>query len=95
MGGPDLIAFMVLVGGITGVVGIIARAVVRYQDRRLGARGEDSALRAEVEELRAELAEQQDMRQRLLELEERMDFTERMLAAAKRERLAAGGEAER
>ena len=80
MSGPELIAFMVLVGGITGIVGIIARAVVRYQDRKLRAQAEDPGLRAEVDELRAQLLEQQDVRQRLAELEERVDFAERMLA---------------
>ena len=94
MSGPELIAFIVLVGGLTGMVGIVARAVVRYQEGRLRGRAEDPALRAELEELRAELTEQHDVRQRLLGLEERMDFAERMLAAAKRERLGAGGDAE-
>ncbi len=81
MSGPELIAFMVMIGGLTGMVAIIARAVVRYQDRRLRGREEagDPALRAELEELRAQLVEQQDTRQRLLELEERVDFAERLL----------------
>jgi Tfp pilus assembly protein PilO len=91
MSGPELVAFMVLIGGITGMVGIIARAVVRYQDRRLQAREDDPALRAEMDELRAQIAEHQDVRQRLLELEERLDFAERMLAQTKREQLGAGG----
>lgn len=92
MSGPELIAFMVLVGGITGIVGIVARAVVRYQDRRLrgGAEAQDPGLRAELEDLRAQLAEQQDMGQRLLELEERMDFAERLLARQPERRLPEG-----
>jgi hypothetical protein len=82
MSGPDLVAFTVLVGGITGVVGIIGRTVVRYQDRKLrvGAGAPDPALRAELEDLRAQLAEHEDVRQRVLELEERVDFAERLLA---------------
>ena len=95
MSGPELIAFMVLVGGIIGIVGIVARAVVRYQEGRLRAAGQDPALHAELEDLRAQLVEQQDVRQRLVELEERMDFAERMLASAKREPLGPGGAAER
>jgi predicted secreted Zn-dependent protease len=96
MSGPELVAFMVLIGGLTGVVGIVARAVVRYQEGRLRAHGagQDPALRAELEELRAQLVEHQDMRQRLFELEERMDFTERMLVSAKREQVGPGGAAE-
>lgn len=85
-----LIAFM---GGLTGIVTIISRAVMRMQERSLQARkgGLEPSVQAELEELRAQLAEQEDLRQRLLELEERVDFTERMLAQAKHDRLPAGG----
>jgi len=81
-------------GTITAIVGVIARAVLRYQDRQLKAvRGEaPSDVRAELEELRAQLAEQQDLRQRVLDIEERLDFTERLLTQAKQDRLEAGRE---
>jgi len=94
MTGIDLVGMVVFMGTLTGMAAIIARAVLRYQDQRLRGRrdAQDPGLRAELEDLRAQLSEQQDLRQRLVELEERVDFTERMLAQAKRERLSAGGE---
>lgn len=97
MTGIDLVGMVVFMGSLTGIAAIIARAVLHYQDRRLVGRrdAEDPGQRAELEDLRGQLAEQQDLRQRLVELEERVDFAERMLAQAKRERLGAGGEQER
>ncbi len=94
MNGIDLVGMLVFMGTLTAMVGIISRAVLRYQDRKLRAPGETlgPAVRAELEEMRAQLAEQQDVRQRLSELEERMDFAERMLAQVRQERLPAGGE---
>lgn len=94
MTGIDLVGMIVFMGSLTGIAAIVARAVVRYQDRRLRGRAEaqDPAARAELEDMRAE---QQDARQRLVELEERMDFAERMLARARPERLSPGGEGDR
>lgn len=95
MNGIDLVGMIVFMGSLTGMAAIIGRAVVRYQDRKLRAGDtQDPAIRAELEDLRAQLADQQDLRQRLVELEERLDFAERMLAQAKRDRLSAGGSAE-
>jgi hypothetical protein len=95
--GIDLVGMIVFMGSLTGIAAIVARAVVRYQDRRLRGRGEapDPAVQAELEDMRAQLADHQDVRQRLVELEERMDFAERMLARAKPERLTPGGEGDR
>jgi hypothetical protein len=81
-------------GGLTGIVAIIARAVLRYQDRHLsGPRtGLDPSVRAELEDVRAQLADQHELRQRLSELEERVDFAERMLSQQReRGRLPAEG----
>jgi hypothetical protein len=71
----------------------VIRAVVRLIDRKsageLGDQGE--ALRAEVEEIRARLEAQEEVRHRLAELEERLDFTERVLSQQRdRDRLAPG-----
>jgi hypothetical protein len=91
--GIDLVGMIVFMGSLTGIAAIVARAVVRYQDRRLRGRGDapDPVVHAEMEDMRAE---QQDLRQRLVELEERVDFAERMLARARPERLTPGGESE-
>jgi hypothetical protein len=94
MNGIDLVGMIVFMGTLTGMATIITKAVLRYQEQRLRGRrdSQDPGLRAELEDLRAQLEEQQDLRQRVLELEERVDFAERMLAQSKRDRLSPGGE---
>lgn len=94
MDGVALLGLLVFMGGLTGIVSIIVRGALRAQDQKLraGSEGLGPSVRAELDDLRAQLAEQEDLRQRLLELEERVDFTERMLAQAKHERLKAGEE---
>jgi Tfp pilus assembly protein PilN len=71
----------------------VIRAVVRLIDRKsvgeMGGQGE--ALRAEVEELRARLESQEEVGHRVAELEERLDFAERVLSQQRdRDRLAPG-----
>lgn len=62
---------------------IILWPVMRALGRRLEARGGgDPALRAELEQLQQRLGEVDHLQQRVAELEERIDFTERMLARA-------------
>jgi Tfp pilus assembly protein PilO len=48
--------------------------------RRIEGRGGESALRGEVEQLRQDVAELDGVRARVAELEERVDFAERLLA---------------
>jgi hypothetical protein len=60
---------------------IILWPVARALGRRLeGKGGGDAALRAEIEQLQHRLGEVDHLQQRVAELEERIDFTERMLA---------------
>ena len=70
-------------------LGLVVWAIVRYQEARSRARAAalDPAVRAALEELREtvealrnELAQRRDDGERLLELEERVDFAERLLA---------------
>jgi len=57
------------------------RETVRALARRLEGKGTgDAALRAEVEQLHHRLGEVDALQGRVAELEERLDFTERMLA---------------
>lgn len=60
---------------------IILWPVMRAFGRRVEGRGQaDPALRAEVEQLQHRLGEIDHLHQRVAELEERIDFAERMLA---------------
>ncbi len=56
----------------------LGKGLTRYFERRVPA-GE-SAILAEVEELRARVAVLEGDRERIVELEERLDFAERLLA---------------
>lgn len=59
----------------------IIRAVVRRLERRSAeaSSSEVAALRSEVAELKGRLADMEDASHRMAELEERLDFTERIL----------------
>lgn len=72
----------------------IVRALVRRIERRgtRGPEGEVVTLRSEVLELRQRLESLEEAGQRVAELEERVDFAERMLAQHRQARpLAPGG----
>jgi hypothetical protein len=85
---PDLLQFAIvmflLVGmplGIIFVGGPLAKALVR---RTEGGRGElDPALLEELERLRAEVAGLRELPVQLAELQERVDFTERLLTQSR------------
>lgn len=57
----------------------VVRAVVRRIEQKGGGASEPR-LRLEMDELRAQVEGVAELRDRVLELEERVDFTERMLA---------------
>jgi Tfp pilus assembly protein PilO len=78
-GGPPTIVFIV-VAALAATV-IILWPLMRAFGRRLeGKGGGDAALRAEVEQLQLRSAEVDSLHHRVAELEERVDFTERLLA---------------
>lgn len=62
---------------------VLLRPVMRAWARRIGGEAANPALADEVAELRERLAELEGSGSRLQELEERVDFTERMLAASR------------
>ena len=80
-GGPPIILLIVIAALAAGV--IIMWPIMRAFGRRLEGRGTaDQALKADVEQLHARIGEVDALHARVLELEERVDFTERLLANA-------------
>jgi Tfp pilus assembly protein PilO len=78
-GGPPII-LLIVIAALTATV-IILWPIMRAFGRRLeGKGGGDPALRSDVEQLHARLGEMDTLQARLAELEERVDFTERLLA---------------
>lgn len=80
-GGGPAVVMMVFLALVAATV--ILWPVMRALGRRLEGKGrDDAALRAEVEQLQQRLGEVDHLHQRVAELEERIDFAERMLARA-------------
>jgi hypothetical protein len=81
-GGPPIILLMVI-AALTATV-IILWPIMRAFGRRLEGRGAtDPAIKADIEHLHARLGEVDSLQSRILELEERVDFAERLLAQGK------------
>jgi hypothetical protein len=83
---------MVIFAIIAGSV-IVLWPLVRAISRRIEGRTEDVELRREIEELRMRVREIEGEQTRFAELEERLDFAERLLAQGRSEaaRLQGGG----
>jgi Tfp pilus assembly protein PilO len=78
--GPPGSVLLIIIAALTATV-IILWPIMRAFGRRLEGRGAaDPALRADVEQVHARLAEMDTLQARISELEERVDFTERLLA---------------
>ena len=78
-GGPPTV-LLIVIAALTAIT-IILWPIMRAFGRRLeGKAHPDAALRTEVEQLHASLAEVDALRQEVAELHERVDFAERLLA---------------
>ena len=78
-GGPPAIVMIVFLALVATTV--ILWPIMRALARRLDGKGAaNPALQAEIEHLHQRLGEVDVLHQRVAELEERIDFTERMLA---------------
>jgi Tfp pilus assembly protein PilO len=78
-GGPPIV-LLIVIAALTATV-IILWPIMRAFGRRLEGKGAaDPALQADVEQVHARLAEMDTLQARISELEERVDFTERLLA---------------
>ena len=80
--GPEAVVMIVLaaLAAATIILWPIMRAIGRRMEHRAGP---DPALRAELERLDHCLTEMEPLQAKLAELEERLDFAERLLAQAK------------
>jgi hypothetical protein len=76
--GVTMLITLALVGGVVVVLLPLMRAFAR---RIEGKARPDPALLDELDHLRARVSDAEAMQHRLTELEERVDFTERLLAA--------------
>ena len=78
--GPP-IALLIVIAALTAAV-IILWPIMRALGRRLEGKGasHDPALQQELEQLRAQVGDLDTLQHRVAELEERVDFTERLLA---------------
>jgi predicted Holliday junction resolvase-like endonuclease len=79
-GGPPTV-LLIVIAALTAAV-IILWPLMRALGRRLEGKTADPALRGEMEQLQQRLLEVDTLQQRVSELEERVDFTERLRAQA-------------
>jgi Tfp pilus assembly protein PilO len=70
-----LITLIVMIAAV-----IILWPLMRALGRRLEGKGDNPALKAELEDLRQQLGDVDALRHQMTELEERIDFAERLLA---------------
>jgi Tfp pilus assembly protein PilO len=78
-GGPPMV-LLIVIAALTAAV-VILWPIMRAFGRRLeGKGGSDPALRADIEQLHHRLGEVDVLQARVAELEERVDFAERLLA---------------
>jgi hypothetical protein len=77
-GGAPALVMIVFLG--LAATTVIFYPIMRALGRRLEGKGSADALRAEVEQLQARLGDVDHLQHRVAELEERIDFAERMLA---------------
>jgi hypothetical protein len=81
-GGPPMV-LLIVIAALTATV-IILWPIMRAFARRLeGNAGGDPALRSDVDHLHARLGEIDTLQTRVAELEERVDFTERLQAQSR------------
>ena len=86
---PPQVIFMIVLAALAAAT-IVLYPLMRAIGRRIEGRGGLESARAELEELRARVAQLEEGHPRLLELEERVDFAERLLAQREPARLREG-----
>lgn len=89
---PPMVFAIIIIAITAGAVAVLW-PLMRALARRLEGRTHDPELRAEIEELRMRLHELEGQQLRVAELEERVDFAERLLTQGRVEvpRMPGGG----
>ncbi len=73
-----IIGLVIIVGLI--LAGVILAPLIKALARRIEGKSVDAGLAAEIDHLRTRVAELEGVQDRMAELEERVDFSERLLA---------------
>lgn len=76
---PPQVVMLIAIAAVAGAT-LVLYPIARALARRLEGRGTSPELLAQVDELRERVRDLEVAQQRVLELEERLDFTERLLA---------------
>lgn len=76
----NVLAPVVVIVMVAVLAAKLLMPIAQGYGRRLAAKAGDDAAKQEMDELRGRVAELEAREARLLELEERLDFTERLLA---------------
>ena len=88
---PPQVIFLIVLAALAAAT-IVLYPLMRAIGRRIEGRGGMESARSELEELRARVAQLEEGHPRLLELEERVDFAERLLAQREPDRLREGAQ---
>jgi hypothetical protein len=83
-----LVATVLIVGLI--VAGVVFGPLIRAFARRIEGKSIDPGLAAEVEQLRARVSDLEEVSHRVAELEERVDFSERLLTQGREQPVIKG-----
>ena len=80
---PEWIGPFLAILAMAVLAAILLFPLVKAWARRIESRGADAELRSELDELRNRLADVEQHQVQVAELEERLDFAERLLAQAR------------
>jgi hypothetical protein len=86
--GADGPAMVMIALAVCLTLGVLFRPLVRAWARRLEGRGADADMIAELHELRVRVGELEGQQSRLTDLEERLDFAERLVSQQERVQIA-------
>ncbi len=79
---PEEIVVIIVLGMVmvTSLGFGIMRTIGRHLERKYGSQVENHTLRAELDEVKAQLESMNDLKTQVIDMEERLDFAERVIA---------------